>query len=152
MERSLRMDISSLIKILKVLIEEKENVVSALISDPLLENYEIMSISGIGPVTGSVMLGEISDINILENAEKLVAFAGIDHIKRESRDPRSPYQREAIHHSDQQHTRALLQQGERIRSYQNSITARYMEECRRRRHALQHISDLQQRHFKERNQ
>ena len=48
-----------------------------------------MSVPGIGPVTGSVILGTICDINRFENAEKLVAFAGIDPVIQESGKPRS---------------------------------------------------------------
>ena len=89
MERSLRMEISSLIRILKVLMDEKENIEKAMKSDPALENHVIMSIPGIGPVTGSVILGKICDINRFENAEKLVAFAGIDPVIKESGKQRS---------------------------------------------------------------
>ena len=38
----------------------------------------ITSIPGIGTVTGSAILAEISDINRFESSERLVAFAGID--------------------------------------------------------------------------
>ena len=89
LERSLRMEISSLIRILKILMEEKENIEKAMKSDPVLENHVIMSIPGIGPITGSVILGKICDINRFENAEKLVAFAGIDPVIKESGKQRS---------------------------------------------------------------
>ena len=89
MERSLRMEISSLIRILKVLMDEKENVEREMKSDPVLENHVIMSIPGIGPITGSVILGKICDINRFDNAEKLVAFAGIDPVIKESGKQRS---------------------------------------------------------------
>ena len=89
MERSLRMEISSLIRILKVLMEEKENIENTMKSDPVLENHVIMSIPGIGPITGSVIPGKICDINRFENAEKLVAFAGIDPVIKESGKQRS---------------------------------------------------------------
>ena len=89
LERSLRMEISSLIRILKVLMDEKKSFEKAMKSDPLLENHVIMSIPGIGPITGSVILGKICDINRFENAEKLVAFAGIDPVINESGKQRS---------------------------------------------------------------
>ena len=44
LERSLRMEISSLIRILKVLMDEKESFEKAMKSDPALENHVIMSI------------------------------------------------------------------------------------------------------------
>ena len=43
-----------------------------------------LGIPGIGPVTGSVILGKIFDIDRFENAEKLVTFAGIDPVIKES--------------------------------------------------------------------
>ena len=89
LERSLRMEISSLIRILKVLMDEKENIEKEMKSDPVLENHVIMSIPGIGPITGSVILGKICDITRFENAEKLVAFAGIDPVIKESGKQRS---------------------------------------------------------------
>ncbi len=89
MERSLRIEISSLIRILKILMEEKESIEKAMKSDPVVEDHVIMSIPGIGPVTGSVILGKICDINRFENAEKLVAFAGIDPVIKESGRQRS---------------------------------------------------------------
>lgn len=89
MEISLRMEISSLIRILKLLMDERMSFEKAMKSDPLLENHVIMSIPGIGPITGSVILGKICDINRFENAEKLVAFAGIDPVIKESGKQRS---------------------------------------------------------------
>lgn len=41
-------------------------------------NSVILSIPGVGPNTGAVLLGEIGDINRFSTAKKLVAFAGID--------------------------------------------------------------------------
>ena len=89
MERTLRIEISSVIRILKVLMDEKESFEKAMKSDPVLENHVIMSIPGIGPITGSVILGKICDINRFENAEKLVAFVGIDPVITESGKKRS---------------------------------------------------------------
>jgi transposase len=89
LERSLRMEISSLIRILKGLMDEKESFEKAMQSDPAQENHVIMSIPGIGPITGSVIPGKICDINRFENAEKLVAFAGIDPVIKESGKQRS---------------------------------------------------------------
>ena len=77
LERSLRMEISSLIRILKILMEEKENIEKAMKSDPVLENHVIMSIPGIGPITGSVILGKICDISRFENVRKLMVRASI---------------------------------------------------------------------------
>ena len=79
----------TLIRILKVLMDEKENIEKEMKSDPVLENHVIMSIPGLGPITGPVILGKICDINRFENAEKLVAFAGIDPVIKESGKQRS---------------------------------------------------------------
>ena len=89
LERSLRMEVSSLIKILKVLMDEKKNIEKEMKSDPVLENHVIISISGIGRITGSVILGKICNINRFENAEKLVVFACIDPVIKESGKQRS---------------------------------------------------------------
>ena len=84
LERSLRMEISSLIRIVKVLMDERENIDKEKKSDPVLKNHDIITIPGIGPITGSVILGKIYDINRFENAENLLAFAGIDPVIKES--------------------------------------------------------------------
>lgn len=41
-------------------------------------NSVVMTIPGVGPSTGAIILGEIGDINRFSNPKKLVAFAGID--------------------------------------------------------------------------
>ena len=88
-DKALRMEISSLIRILKVLMEEKERFENAKKSDFESENHVIRSIPGIGPITGAIILGKVCDINRFENAEKLVAFAGIDPVIKESGKQRS---------------------------------------------------------------
>ncbi|MEM3192207.1 MAG: IS110 family transposase [Nitrososphaerota archaeon] len=62
---------------------------NAMKSDPVPDNHVIMSIPGIGSMTGSVILGKICNIYRFENAEKLVAFAGIDPVIKESGKQRS---------------------------------------------------------------
>ena len=49
----------------------------------------IRSIPGIDPITGAIILGKVCGINRFENAEKLVAFAGIDLVIKESGKRRS---------------------------------------------------------------
>lgn len=41
-------------------------------------NSVILTIPGVGPATGAIILGEIGDISRFSNPKKLVAFAGID--------------------------------------------------------------------------
>ena len=140
MERSLRMEISSLIRILKVLMDEKENIEREMKSDPVLENHVIMSIPGIGPVTGSVILGKICDINRFENAEKLVAFAGIDPVIKESgkqRSQRSISKRgdSALRSAIYQSTLAAIRGNPAI---SEATMARWMVECQRRKQWWQH--------------
>ena len=53
------------------MMEEKEKLENAMKSDPVIENHVIMSIPGIGPVTGSVILGKICDY-INQRAKKEV--------------------------------------------------------------------------------
>ena len=88
-DKALRMEISSLIRILKVLMEEKERFENAMKSDFESGNHVIRSTRGIGPITGAIILGKVCDINRFENAEKLVAFAGIDPVIKESGKQRS---------------------------------------------------------------
>ena len=52
-------------------------------------NHVIKSIPGTGPLTGSIIPGKIGDISRFENAEKLVAFSGLDPVIKESGKPRS---------------------------------------------------------------
>jgi transposase len=47
-------------------------------------NSVIMTIPGVGPVTGAIILGEIGDVKRFDNPKKLVAFAGIDPTVRQS--------------------------------------------------------------------
>ena len=47
-------------------------------------NSVILSIPGVGPATGAIILGEIGDINRFSNPKKLVAFAGIDPTVQQS--------------------------------------------------------------------
>jgi transposase len=49
-----------------------------------LPNQYIMTITGIGPVTGAAILGEIGDIRRFPSLKKLVAYAGIDPTVYES--------------------------------------------------------------------
>lgn len=50
----------------------------------------ITTIPGIGKVTGAVILGEIGDIHRFSNPSKLVAFAGIDAIVKQSGEFEAP--------------------------------------------------------------
>ena len=47
-------------------------------------NSVIMTIPGVGPVTGAIIPGETGNVNRFDNPKKLVAFAGIDPTVRQS--------------------------------------------------------------------
>jgi transposase len=70
---------------LKILIEQIEftegqiNEIDKKLAGRLKKlNSVILSIPGVGPATGAIILGEIGDVNRFQNPKKLVAFAGID--------------------------------------------------------------------------
>ena len=86
---ALRIELDSLLSILKVLNQQKDTVEKAMTADLESQDHVIKSIPGIGPITGSIILGKIGDIRRFENAEKLVAFAGIDPVIKESGKHRS---------------------------------------------------------------
>ncbi len=82
--KALAVELSSLIRILKILLDEKKNVEHSIEEEPASQNHVIRTIPGIGPITGSIILGKIGDIRRFENAEKLVAFVGMDPVIKES--------------------------------------------------------------------
>lgn len=86
---SLEIEKGSLIRILKILDEEKKLIEKHLTEEMSSHDHVIKSIPGVGPITGSIILGKIGDISRFENAEKLVAFAGIDPVIKESGKHRS---------------------------------------------------------------
>ena len=58
-------------------------------SDAVPENQVIITIPGIDSISGSVILGKICDISRFKNAGKLIAFAGIETVIKESEIQRS---------------------------------------------------------------
>ena len=85
--RAITTELQALIRILNTLSTEKENIGKAMSGET--ENHIIMTVPGIGAITGSVIIGKVCGISRFENAEKLVAFAGIDPVIRESGKKRS---------------------------------------------------------------
>jgi transposase len=63
-------------------ISEIDQALSALMAQ--LPDQYLLTIPGIGPVTGATILGEISDIRRFPSLKKLVAYAGIDPTVYES--------------------------------------------------------------------
>ena len=61
-------EMSSLIRILRVLDEEKKRIEDSMTGEFTLRDHVISSIHGIGPVTGSIIIGKIGDNNRFENA------------------------------------------------------------------------------------
>ena len=88
-KEALLIEMSSLLSILTVLNREKEGIESAMKAELESRNHIIRSIPGIGPITGSIILGKIGSIDRFESAEKLVAFAGFDPVIKESGKRRS---------------------------------------------------------------
>lgn len=86
---ALKIETESLIRILKVLNEEEDRIETSMTNEQAVHDHVITSIPGIGPVTGSIIIGKIGNIERLESAEKLVAFAGIDPVIKESGKRRS---------------------------------------------------------------
>ena len=68
-EKSLMMEISSLIRILKILVEEKENLEKAMKSDAVVEYHVIMGIPEIGLVTGCYSWKDMRHQSLLECRE-----------------------------------------------------------------------------------
>jgi transposase len=69
------------IKYIESQVDDTESEIDRIMSEL---DSPIMSIPGIGKVTGAVILGEIGDIERFDNPAKLVAFAGIDATVRQS--------------------------------------------------------------------
>ncbi len=69
--------------------DERKRIEESMRKEMDSRNHVIMSIPGIGPIHGSIILGKIGDISRFENAEKLVAFTGIDPVIKESGKQRS---------------------------------------------------------------
>ena len=139
LERSLRMEISSLIRILKVLMDEKENHEEEMKSDPVLKNHVIITIPGIGSITGSVILGKICDINRFENGEKPIVFAGIDPVIKETGKQRS---QKSISKRSDSALRSALYQSTIAAIRGNPVISEFCHhkvdvECQRKKHLLQ---------------
>ena len=62
-------EMSSLIRILMVLDKEKKKIKGSMTGDSALLEHVIRSIPRRGPVTGSIIIGKIGDINRFESAE-----------------------------------------------------------------------------------
>lgn len=64
----------SIIKLYNIQIEKLDLQIQEALSKI---NTQIMSIPGIGPITGASIIAEIGDITLFSNADKIQAFAGI---------------------------------------------------------------------------
>lgn len=63
---------------------EKGRIESAMKEELESHDHVIRTIPGIDPITGSITLGKIGSIERFESTEKLVAFAGLDPLIKES--------------------------------------------------------------------
>ena len=82
--KSLDIELLSFLRILDLLISEKENISKAIEREFSSTSQIITTIPGIGPVTGSIIVAKIGNTERFEDAGKLVAFAGIDPVIKES--------------------------------------------------------------------
>lgn len=77
-DRSLSIQITQSIAQIKLL-DSQIDVVESEIRDIVISlDSVIMTIPGIGPINGGMILGEIGDINRFSKPRKLLAFAGLD--------------------------------------------------------------------------
>ena len=82
-------ELSSLLRILKVMLEERLMIEESMKKEFELHGNFIKIIPRVASINGSIILGKIRDIKRFESAEKLVAFAGLDPIIKESSKRRS---------------------------------------------------------------
>lgn len=82
--KALKIEMQSLLRILTIQMEEKERITKEIEKEFSSLNNIITSISGIGTITGAIIIAKIGNIQRFESAEKLVAFAGIDPVIKES--------------------------------------------------------------------
>ena len=87
--KALDIEFMSFLRILDLLISEKEKILEAIEKEFVSTNQVITSIPGVGSVTGSIIVAKIGKIDRFEDAGKLVAFAGIDPVIKESGKTRS---------------------------------------------------------------
>ncbi len=83
-KRALDIEILSFLKILDLLISEREEILKAIEKEFDSSKQLITTIPDIGPITGAIIIAKIETIDRFESAEKLVAFAGIDPVIKES--------------------------------------------------------------------
>ena len=121
--KALDIELLSFLRILDLLISEKEFSSTSQI---------ITTVPGIGPVTGSIIVAKIGKIERFEDAGKLVAFAGIDPMIKESGKVRSertiskrgdPMLRTAIY----QNTLVATRRNPVISQYYNRLVERGMQ-------------------------
>ncbi len=87
--KALKIELGSLLRILRVLEKEKESIEEAMGREMCNRDHVIKSIPGIGDTIGSIILGKIGDIARFKSPEKLVAFVGLDPVIKESGKMRS---------------------------------------------------------------
>lgn len=81
---ALLIELSSLLRILTVLTGERKKMEDSLSKALDTKNHVIATIPGIGTITASIIIGKVGDIRRFETARKLVAFAGIEPVIKES--------------------------------------------------------------------
>jgi len=88
-EKALRIELLSLIRILDILMEERDKITAGIEKEFESSSRTITSIPGIGSVTGAVIMAKIGNIDRFSDPGKFVAFSGIDPVIKESGKVRS---------------------------------------------------------------
>lgn len=92
-------------------------------------NSPLLTIPGIGPITGATILGEIGDINRFSNPSKLVAYAGLDASVSQSGDYTSPNNKMSKRGSP--HLRKAIYQAAFIASVHDPVFKAYYQKKRK---------------------
>lgn len=83
-DKAMRFEIKSLVRQGRCIILEIDRVEKAIEKEFNKIRSPIKSIPGIGPITGAVICSEIGDCSNFDNPKKLVGFAGLDPVIKES--------------------------------------------------------------------
>lgn len=83
-DSSLAIQISNTIEQIELLDQQLQNIESQMTELMKFNDSVIMTIPGIGPINGGMILGEIGDIHRFSNPKQLLAYAGLDPVVRQS--------------------------------------------------------------------
>lgn len=84
LDRAIKFEIKSLIREGKLIENEMQKVENKIERELNKTIHPVRTIIGIGPVTSAIIITELGDINKFNSPKKVVAFAGIDPVIKES--------------------------------------------------------------------